>query len=145
VKELNDENKNIQSQIDEKLAGLIVSEFINNKIFVVNETTKVKVATEIILNHKLPGLCVLGADEKLVGVVSEKELIVQLAAGQLNSPLKFTKAADYVKSSTIFKETLVKMIIHNRKWLPVVDSYNKVIGTVERSDILKVLLNNIRP
>lgn len=93
------------------------------------------------VNQKISGLPVVNEAGYLIGVISEKDLLLSSASENLDSPIKFTKSPDYATPDSTLKDALVKLLKQNRKWLPVVDSKKKPVGIIARRDLLQVFLS----
>ncbi len=121
------------------LGQFAVSTVMNAKVVTADEKTTVREATKLVLEHAISGLPVVSPEKRLVGVVSEKELLVLVAGGELDSPVKFNASPDFARTDASLKDVLVRMIKQGRKWLPIVDREQRVVGVVSRRDLLRVL------
>ncbi|MEI6126581.1 MAG: CBS domain-containing protein [Pseudomonadota bacterium] len=122
------------------LAGIPVSSIMTPSPTTVRSNAEVKAAIRILVNRKITGVPVVNEKNQLVGVVSENDLLLLAASGSMSRPLQYTKNPDFVRAKTTLKEALIKMIQLKRKWFPVLDDTNKIIGIIARCDLLKVLL-----
>lgn len=145
---------------------MIAKEIMTKDVLTINQDEKVSKATEILLSHKISGLPVVDEENKVVGVISETDLIFRdkeihipaylpLLGGfiMLESIKKFEKHLKKASSNVIKdvmtapaviidQETEVSkiidiMITKGVNRLPVVDSEKKIVGIIARSDILK--------
>lgn len=124
----------------EQLADFPVSSIMTPHPATVSYQASVRVAVETVIEKKIAGLPVVDEQGRLVGVVSENDLLLLSASGRMSRVLQYTREADTLSPDTTLKQALIKMIRLKRKWFPVVDEKEKVIGVLARADILRVLL-----
>jgi len=121
------------------LAAIPVSQCMTTTVVKIGERTTVKTAIKTLLKKQVAGIPVVNDREELVGVVSEKDLLLQAASGSIKKAVQFCTTPESFMPDTTFKEALVTMVRDNRKWLPVIDERKKVLGIVARRDLLRVL------
>jgi len=127
---------------EKNTSNVTVSEFMSPDFATVSETSNLRTAIKIMLNQKVSGLPVVNASNFLVGVISEKDLLISASSSSLDNPIKFCKTPNTLKTNTTYKEALLKMLKLNHKWLPVIDENKKILGLVTRAGLLKFLLEN---
>lgn len=141
------ENQNHNSSLTSKankqynLAKTPISVIMNPSVVTISETSNIKIAMQIMVNQKISGMPVVNDAGHLIGVLSEKDLLLSSASEKLDSPIKFTKPPDYATPDSTLKDALVKLLKQNRKWLPVVDSKKIPVGIIARRDLLQVFLS----
>ncbi len=118
------------------LAGCPIGDLMKTEVISVRESVKVREAIALVVEHKIAGLPVVDEENHLIGVVSEKELLISAASGQMDGPLQFCRTPDAVTRDTIIKDVLVQMLKRNRKWLPVLSEEWEVLGVIARRDLL---------
>jgi CBS domain-containing protein len=141
-----------------KVGNVMTSEVVS-----VRETAPFKEVASLLARHRISGLPVVDDDEKVVGVISETDLLlrqvaeekdgfrwrlwrsraaradarkaVALTADRLMSTPAVTVRADesIVRSARIMAE-------HRIERLPVLDEENRLVGIVTRRDLLQVFL-----
>jgi CBS domain-containing protein len=145
-----------------------VAELMNRNAVSVLPSTLVADAARIMLAHRLSGLPVLDEQGRLVGIVTEGDLIRRAEigtdgkqAGWLKSLLMPSAvAADYVQTharhvsgvmthnpvfvtpDTPLEEVAQLMLRKSIKRLPVLE-HNKLVGIISRSDLLRVLARKL--
>ena len=119
-----------------------VKEFMNPPITVKDNTLVIEV-TKIMSEKDIGFLPVISSDTgKLVGVISEKDLISILCCDITNKdkPVKEFMIKDVITISpdSTLKEALEKFIDHKTRHLPVVKD-DRVVGVVSVKDVLKLI------
>jgi CBS domain-containing protein/nitrate/nitrite transporter NarK len=119
-----------------------VEEFMNSPI-TVNDKTKVMDALKTMVEKNIGFLPVISAETgKLVGVLSEKDLLAVLCCEPQNAekPVSEFMIKDVitVTPESTLKETLEKFIDHKIRHLPVVRD-SRVVGVVSVKDALKLV------
>ncbi|MCX8042562.1 MAG: CBS domain-containing protein [Desulfobacterota bacterium] len=127
-----------------ELADIPVSALMTPNPATIREHTSIRNAVQLVIEKRVAGLPVVDEKGRLVGVVSENDLLLLAASGRMSRALQFTRAPDTLTPDTTLKQALIKMIRLKRKWFPVVDADGKVIGVLARADILSVLLEKER-
>jgi predicted transcriptional regulator len=101
----------------------------------------------ILFEKKISGAPVVNKYGKLVGIISESDLMKNIIDSQYyNMPTSKTKVSNYMKKSvdsippdiTIF-ETASRFLKLKRKRFPVIKS-NKIVGIISRIDIISAAL-----
>jgi CBS domain-containing protein len=140
-----------------------VGNVMTSDVVRVPEATSFKQVAELLAQHRISGLPVVDGDEKVVGVISESDLMARqardgratprrrlllspasrrmavkaraLTAGQLMSTPPVTVHAD---DSIAFSARA--MAEHRVERLPVLDEEDRLVGIVTRRDVLQVFL-----
>ncbi len=141
-------------------------DIMSTDLITVNKDTDIGILSKIFIDKKINSLPVVDHEGKLIGIVSETDLVYQDAS--LHIPTVFTifDSIFYLQSSKHFKDDLKKItsskvkdimtdkvisikeddsiydiatIITEKKFysIPVVDDNNKLKGIVSRFDIIK--------
>jgi CBS domain-containing protein len=125
----------------------------------------VKEAVDLFFDMDIGGLPVIDKGNKLVGIITEKDILKNILPSYLNNVGKFTyeenpkgiknkiidlarlKVSDImlkdvitVNEETTLCEVAHIMLIQKLRRIPVLDKDNKVVGVVARQDILKGLM-----
>ena len=124
------------------LAQTPIAAVMNVRVVSVTEGSPVRKAIRLVLQHEIAGLPVVDADQRLVGVISEKELLVHAACGNKNVPISYCHTPTATRGDATVKDVIVELVSLNRKWLPVIDEDRKLLGVIARRDILRALMEN---
>ena len=144
-------------------------DIMTKKPICVNPDTKIVDAVKILLDKHFNGLPVVDADNKLVGILTQSDLVAQHrkidlpsyfvildAAIPLQSPKKFEESVAKMNAETV-KDLMTKNVYSvspetpvdsiasymadNKHYsLPVVDD-GKLVGIVGKEDVLRMMMN----
>lgn len=110
-------------------------------LLVIREGTKIFSAIQALETHRVSGAPIVDAHNKISGVITEYDLLMQAATKDIREAITFNKDAIYVSPETKLKELIILFYKKKLKWVPVVDSSKKIIGIVHRIDILSTLIH----
>ena len=145
-----------------------VAEVMTSEPLTVNPKTPLKEAIKILVENRISGLPVVDEQDKLVGVISESDLMWQETGVEpppyimildsviyLENPARYEKEIHKAlgqtvqevmtdKAITIQPEQSIKQaahLMHEKKIrrLPVVDSQARVIGIITQGDIIRTM------
>jgi len=116
-----------------------VKNIIGKKLVTLKPEMSLKEASMILYKEGIRGAPVISDGEKVAGIITTADIIKAFFEGNYAS-----KVSDYMKKDVItindeddVLEAVRKMVIYNVGRLLVVDSMQRVIGIVTRTDILK--------
>lgn len=116
-----------------------VKNIIGRRLITLKPDMTLKEASMILYKEGIRGAPVLGEGEKVLGIITTADIIKAFFEGKYDA-----KVSDYMKTDVItirdeedILEAIRKMVIYNVGRLLVVDSMQRVIGIVTRTDILK--------
>jgi len=122
---------------------LKAKDLMTKEVITVNEEMSVVNLAKILCENKISGVPVVDKDKKLVGVVTEKDLINIIFSGNVRNTkvgdimsrniIKFTPDTDIDKIALAISEKNVRRGT-------IVDDKDKVVGIVSRRDIIKMLI-----
>ncbi|MEU9028158.1 CBS domain-containing protein [Streptomyces sp. NPDC048383] len=115
-----------------KVGFLMTDEVIS----VVGRTPSADVAA-LLVEHDISGVPVVDADERVLGVVSRTDLLVQ---GRLTAQDVMTAPAVTVHAEQTVTEAARLITRRGVTRLPVVDEEDRLVGIVTRRDLLRVFL-----
>lgn len=122
----------------------LAKDIMSTNLVCTRPETTVEEALKLLLNHRITGIPVTSAEGKLLGIVSEYDLLDQLADEKTVNSQTFQKKIHYSKSPlTITTELnlteIVKVFVKNKvRRLPVVDASEKLVGLISRRDLMRV-------
>ena len=108
------------------------------------EDTTIEEALRILVNHKITGLPVLDRGGKMMGVLSEYDILRQLAQVKRIGPADFRKKitfshkVDSISESTPLTHIMKEFVDTRFRRLPVVDDQGKLVGIITRRDLMRV-------
>jgi CBS domain-containing protein len=126
---------------------MTVGEIMEKKVQSAHPDTGADVVASLIVEG-FGSLAIVDEQQRLIGVVSEHDLLTVLDGGRRWSDLK---AQDVMSRNpySVRMETTVATLIHVLKSsdlirVPVVDAQNRLIGIVARRDVVRACLRGIR-
>ncbi|NEB74255.1 CBS domain-containing protein [Streptomyces sp. SID14478] len=142
-----------------------IGEVMIDDVIAVRYATPFKEVTRLLAEHRISGLPVIDEDDKVIGVISETDLMLhQVTQGQPGTPPSLrarlsparrrnaAKAAARTAGAlmsapavTVNAQSTVSaaartMVQHRVERLPVVDEEERLVGIVTRHDVLQVFL-----
>lgn len=132
----------------------LVRDIMSDKVVTVAPETKIIDVAAILLEHRFNGLPVVDAEQNLLGLVTEFDLINKRVLTKLPelSPsdikaVAATTAADAMDKRPVtvfFDDSFEEVLdVFNRHRsvnpIPVIDHHNKLVGIVSRYDLVKLI------
>jgi CBS domain-containing protein len=112
------------------------------------ETMPIEEVAKKMFENDVSSVMVVDSTGRLVGIVTEKDVVGAVAIGKIGSNLpvaRFMKENPItVTPDTPLDEVLEKMRRFNIRHLPVVDKDGKPIGMVSQRDLLDVVLTLLK-
>ena len=102
-------------------------------------------AIRILFNHKITGFPVVDDQRRVVGVISEFDVIqaVKKLSGKLpidlHQPVRITKKVTTILEDTSLEEILALFLEKKVRRLPVINAQKQVVGIISRRDVMRVL------
>lgn len=150
---------------------MLVGEVMKSNVVTVKPEESIETVARRLLEHKISGLPVVDTENKVVGILSEGDLIRQAKKIKvplvteilggivfLENPERFYEelrrmTAVYVKdlmtkkvisttSDSTVEEVATLMVEHNINRLPVLNNGGKLVGIVTRQDLVRVIYKN---
>ncbi|MBC9717560.1 CBS domain-containing protein [Streptomyces sp. TRM66268-LWL] len=127
----------------------IVGEVMTTDVVQARSTTPFKEVVRLLDHHRISGMPVVDADDKVLGVLSGSDLIRAQAQREARTPPRAVTARDVMTSPaiTVHPEQTVPdaaRLMERRgiERLPVVDEADRLIGIATRRDLLRVFLRS---
>jgi len=116
-----------------------VRDVINTDVLTISAGATVDEAVHLLVDNHISGLPVVDEQERLVGIVSEYQLLETLFSPEIRKMLVrdvMTKDVLTVTPNTMLSDAASLMVTHRIRRLPVVDD-GKIAGIVSRHDLLR--------
>ena len=122
---------------------ILVKDYMSKNVTTFVKSDCIYDVMRVLLAKKISGAPVINKYGKLVGIISESDLMKNIVDGQYyNMPISNTKVSKYMKKSvdfitpdiTIF-EAASRFLKFKRKRFPVIQS-NEIVGIISRIDII---------
>ena len=116
---------------------MTVREAMGSQLITVRDTDSALAGLKILVQEKVSGAPVVSGDSKLVGMVTEFDLLLAIDYVGDAVPISRVMHSEviYVSPDATLEEARKVILTHRR--LPVVDD-GKVIGVISRRDLLRV-------
>jgi CBS domain-containing protein len=122
-----------------------IKSFMTSDIITVKREHPISHAIEMLLKNDVTGLPVIDDDNKLVGIISEKDIMEIV----FSSTSVFSKVEDYMTKEVVsfslnddFTKICECLIHNNFRRVPILKE-GKLVGIISRSDIIKYLFEPI--
>ncbi len=129
---------------------LEAKDIMTTDLITVTEQTLVREAIDLLAENKITGLPVIDGDNRLVGIVSEKDILIMAYH-------KITDTCDEVMNSRRISNVMTSEVVSFRpddnladicqvimsnpfRRVPVVDDDGRLVGLVSRKDIIAYIL-----
>jgi CBS domain-containing protein len=134
----------------------IVSDVMTNDPVTIGPSTSFKACANLMRIHEVSAIPVVDRGARLVGIVSESDLLAKEAQGMVRGrpehagdKSKAMRAAELMTAGPVtttagapLAAAASLMFQHHVKVLPVVDSEQRLVGMVSRAQVLKVFLRS---
>jgi CBS domain-containing protein len=129
--------------ISDDLGSTPISKFMTQKVITAKEGASILKAMELMIENKISGLPVVDNTERLVGVYSEMDAILQAASKPLSTQIQCPNPKLITCfPDTSFREALVLMVKNRLKRLPIVNTQRQVVGILTRYDFMRAYVND---
>jgi len=118
-----------------------------NDVISIEPAATLETAVRTLADHRIGALLVLGPDRRVIGILSERDIVRVLAeqgAGALNQPLSqvMTRKVVTCNSSETIGVIMERMTAGKFRHVPVVEQ-DQVIGVVSIGDVVKYRLQEM--
>ena len=121
---------------------MLARDIMTKQVVTVTPETTIKDAIQLLVEKEISGLIVINQDKDVVGVVSEKDLLVAFDwLGVTKATIRdyYNKEVVSVAENTPIEEINRLLVLKNIKRVPVLRG-KKLAGVVSRRDILRFIL-----
>jgi len=122
---------------------------MSGNLLVATPTMTVEECLKVLVNSKVTGLPVVDASGRLVGVVSEYDVLKQISdawkkgEGPGNAVLRqnitFTAQVEAIADDVPLEAIVSRFITSKVRRLPVLDKKERLVGIITRRDMIRVL------
>lgn len=134
--------------VRKSLQNILVKDYMSKEVITFHKSDSIFEVKRILLEKKISGAPVINKSGKLIGIISETDLMKQIVDSRYyNMPMSKTTISKYMTENvdsispneTIF-DAAEKFLRLKRKRFPVMVS-NKILGIISRVDIIAAALN----
>lgn len=120
-------------------------DIMTSKMIVAKEGMNIEDALKLLVNNKITGLPVVDGEGRMIGILSEYDIIAhvgkekKLEPGLFKSAISYSKKVETVEEDTDLSTVLDRFIQLKCRRLPVLDKNGHLVGIISRRDVMKVL------
>ena len=122
--------------LDERTLPITATDVMTREPIVIRPDASVHEAAELLSEHRISGAPVVGDDGKIVGIVSEYDLIAR--SGTLVREV-MTRDVVSVSDSAPIDRVRAILVTQRLKRVPVVDAAGRLVGLISRADLVREL------
>ena len=119
-----------------------VRDVMDEDVLTISTNVTVEEAIRRLIDNHISGMPVVDEEDRLVGIVSELNLLETLYSPKVRDMLVrdvMTKGVLTVAPNTLLSDATGLMVVHRIRRLPVVNN-SKIVGIVARRDLLRYTL-----
>ncbi|MGE0615970.1 MAG: HPP family protein [Bacteriovoracia bacterium] len=125
----------------------LAKDVMSTELITVRDDCSLEEALKVLINNRITGLPVVDKQGKLVGVLSEYDILAQVAqAGPLKpqhfeGKITFSNQVDSIAQDTPIDEVIEHFVKSRFRRLPVVDGkgkQDKLVGIITRRDLIRL-------
>lgn len=124
-----------------------ISEYMDTSVPTLSPETQIMAAVDFLLRHQVTGAPVVDSNGRLVGIITETDLLKLLTEGSQGEPAAEATVAEFMTTDVITVPPAVDiyyvagMFLANKfRRLPIVED-GKIVGAITRYDLLRVVRN----
>lgn len=136
------DEKKIASKLTKEpiFSVLKAKDFMTKNSASISPEGTIKEALLLMKKHNLTGLPVVEKTGKVLGIISDYDILLQVAQKTLEEKINFKRDLISVTTETPIKEILVTFVRYRVKRIPVVDAFQKLIGIIYREQFIFQLM-----
>lgn len=122
----------------------VASDIMSNEVLTAREGITVEEALKLLINSRITGMPVVDEKGKMIGVMSEFDILSQIAdeknmkSEAFKQPAKFNRVLDTISEKAPLTEVIERFIVSKYRRLPVVDKSGRLMGIITRRDLMRV-------
>ena len=122
-----------------------IREFMDTVVPTLSPETRIMAAVDFLLRHRVTGAPVVDENDRLVGIITETDLLKLVTEGVQGEPPTDATVAEYMTTDVITVSPAVDiyyiagMFVANKfRRLPVIEN-DRIVGAITRFDLLRVI------
>ena len=134
------ETSAVPAKVGEVTTETRVGEIMTRDVITARADTKVTDVVQMMARHRITGLPVVDSENRLIGVVSESDIIGK--AGDTVAEI-MTKGSFTVTEDTTLGDAAEVLLRRRIRRLPVVRGENELVGLLSRSDLITFFAHHV--
>src|SRR5690606_24103632 len=125
-------------------------DIMSTELIQATEQMTIEEALKILINNRITGLPVVDNTGKMKGVVSEYDLLNQIAKSKkmdskvFGECIHFSSKVDFITEDTPLSTIMKEFISTKYRRLPVLNQDGKLVGIITRRDLMRVFYYRAR-
>ena len=122
-----------------------ISEYMDTSVPTLSPETQILAAVDFLLRHQVTGAPVIDSNGRLVGIITDTDLLKLLTEGHQGEPAAEATVAEFMTTNVITVPPAVDIyyvagtfLANKFRRLPVVED-DKIVGAITRYDLLRVV------
>ena len=128
---------------------IVAGEIMNKKILPLHENLSIDEAWKLVKDHQIEHFPIVSSEGKLVGLLSEREILRKIEAKEGKKSLKevVSKETLCAEESANLHDVIQVFFDENLEAVPVVDEDQKVLGILSKNELLQTMMkvSHLRP
>ncbi|NGX50488.1 MAG: Inosine-5'-monophosphate dehydrogenase [Chlamydiae bacterium] len=125
----------------QKKTVILISEMMDRQLVTLRDNLSLEEAWEEIKNHKIQYFPIVDVEGKLLGILSEREILREIQGKKQRTLRELTADRTLcAEPHTELSEVIQVFSVHKLEVLPVVDKERKVVGLLTQNELLHTML-----
>jgi CBS domain-containing protein len=126
------------------MAETTAKEIMTRDLIRATDDMTIEEALKVLINHRITGLPVVDKKGKMMGVISEYDILSQISASKkkqgkiFQDLILYSKKIDAISEDTPLSKIVTEFIDTKFRRLPVIDKTGNLVGIITRRDLMKV-------
>ena len=120
------------------------SDIMSTELITLREGATLEAAVKMLVNNRITGVPVVNAAGKMIGVLSEYDIIRQVGEsaepppGVFQNPVEFSETVFTLKSDASIETIIEHFVKAKYRRIPIVDANDRLVGIITRRDLMKL-------
>ena len=125
---------------EDRISKLQVKDFMQTDLITVGPDSTIEETINLLKDKSLSGVPVVDKTNKIIGMVSDYDLLLQAGHSANNQKIKYSTKLFTVHSDATLKDILIAFYKFKLRRIPVCDAFQNLLGMVTRKDVLFTLI-----
>jgi len=126
------------------MMNAIAQDMMSTELLTVYEDCSLEEALKLLVNNRITGLPVVNREQKMVGIISEYDILKQIFSYEKLNPeifkekITFSKSVKSVQENATLAEVMAMFMGEPFRRLPVVNQEGRLVGIITRRDLIRI-------